>query len=517
MVVPMLTSCKGTKQTKGGDNSATASETSETSEDSSASAVSSGTNTASGGSSGVVSTTPYKKVDLTTKAAASGTTSAMKRVDIVDTSRLVIYPMKDPTIIETKENLKDRPPITIASIWSNEYNKNPQTCGMGNMYDAIQSVQKDYNCKIKVISIGTDFVKKLQQSAVSKKMLANIYDTEGFLSAGIQQGFFQDLRKVSTVHLDKSQWNEASIDATSYKSGIYGVCVNQRMMNRICIFYNKTLASKYGLGDLYSLVYNYSWNLTNFQKLCQAVYDRSNKKISGLGAVGTAYFADFMVQNNSPLLIAKNGKVYFNGTSNGSLQVIDWLQNLYSNNLVSSQNAPKNGVDGGGGAAVSDFETGKMEFFMTDDYMREYFATAMKDDYGLLPLPLGFNGLKNYYSVVRTVRYFSLDVGDSAYEQDGAVMSALQKRAYIPIDQWDHACAKVLRDSQSIQMLHLIMQSKPKFVAQFRDEFGNLPYKAYENVFGALDDVYAQKKSGKQAMSGVAASVQKDVDAIYNS
>lgn len=508
MVVPMLTSCNHKETAAKPLSSLGSSEVSETASGGSASSL-----TASGGASGNAASetsTGAKsggkttKIDLNSVKAASGTPSAAKAIKIVDTSKLVIYPMTDPVITVPSRDLGGRT-IVFATVWPQEYQQSSVIQGPGYGYRGIQYAQKQLNCVVKVKQLASNYTALIQKYILAGKKVADIYDVGGLLNPSIQNGYFQDLRKVKSVNLAKNGWNEASLTGTSYKNGIYGVCVNQLMINRACIYFNKAIAAKYNLGDFYSMVYNYSWNLTNFEKLCQAAVDRSQGTVAGVNAIFDDFLSYFTIQNNSPFLTAQNGKVNFTGDSLGCLQVLNWLQDCYRNKLVDSSS-------GKGSTAQIAFKNGKVLFFVTADYQRNEISD-MKDDYGMLPLPCGF-GLKNYYSVVQGLRYYCLGVDDPNYEDDGAVMTAIAKGAYIPLADWDKDSLKVLRDSQSIQMMHLINQSKPKFVPQFGD---SSVYQAPTLVSKALQSVYQQKQSAKQAMSGIKKAVQKDINTIYNS
>lgn len=252
MVVPMLTSCAGKKKTVTTSGASTA-ETSETSGLTSGASSMSSANSATasdsngaGGSTKTGKKTPITRVDLTSKVAKVGTPSAYKTKTYVS-GDVVIYPIKDPVITETKMNLKGAT-IKFGTFWPTEYKSVQGSAGYGSQ--ALQSVAKDYGCTIKPVQLQGGFETTLQSYSSAGLVLANVFDTQGFMTKAIMNNNFQDLRKVDSVNLAQNKWNEATTLGSSYKGGIYGV------LWRLCFcLYSKSILTNIIIYLTFMLLY----------------------------------------------------------------------------------------------------------------------------------------------------------------------------------------------------------------------------------------------------------------------
>lgn len=453
----------------------------------------------SGSQTSTAKNTSKTKISTVSRSQLSGTSAPAQRDRV--SGDVVIYPVKDPVITESTRDLKGRK-VLFGTYWRNEWLKDSYKV------NAIKGVEKDYNCKIQFVDLSGSFEQVVQVKRAAGIIYADIFDTQGIMQTAISSGTFMDLRTLSSVNLAKNQWNKAFTLGATYKGGIYGVGIDQDMINRPCIYFNKKIAAKYNLGDFYQMVIKRQWTLDNFTKICQQVYQKSNHTVNGLNSIFNSYVESFIHSNGTSPLVIKNNKVVFNCDDSKFMYSLNWLADFSKQGLYDLKTSFSSGSNGDASKAMVGFAQGKQLFFLTDDWVRKEICTQMTDDYGILPLPTGPSA-KDYISLVSNVRYFSVFNGEPDAEDMGAVITALAKRSYIPIAEWDKVAAKTLRDSESIQMMHLLMQSEPKF-------FTVLTGLGATNYGKSFNYIISQQKTPRQTIDEISNSVTASVNALYN-
>lgn len=177
-----------------------------------------------------------------------------------------VDPFKDPVFKENVTNLKGKT-IKIGTFWPNNYkSSNSDPVAQANV-KAIAAIQKEYNCTIKMVYMDANsFLSDVATTTASGKVYADIYEIQGEMGDLYKNGYFADLSKVSSVGLKTNGWSPASIANATYKNTCYGVGL-EKYIGYSVVYFNKALASKYKVGDLYSLVDKGQWTWSKFRSV----------------------------------------------------------------------------------------------------------------------------------------------------------------------------------------------------------------------------------------------------------
>lgn len=449
-------------------------------------------------------------VSRTIASNAGSAPQKTETVSVPSSVQLQIKPIQDHTIKENVKNMNGKL-FKFATFWPDHY-ETSSVVASAYRKQAIANIEKAYNCKIDLIALSTStYMKDINTAKAAGKVYADIFETQTGFEDFITGGIFANLRTVSSVNLAGYDWNPAFNLVTTYKNGVYGVNLDYSRISRACLMYDKVIAAKYNLGNLYTLVKNKQWTFDEFQKLSQQVYAKSNKQISGMVSFNQYWAANLVYANNGSPTKLVGGKVLFNGTDNNVLTALNFLQNYSKLGLINQKIFAEDDNDQNAWSATSAFSAGKSLFLMCDDYMPNNISASTKDDYGILPLPIGPNA-SNYKCVITNCEYYSLFNQDRDIEDAGIIMDAIANRCSINIASYDKMVAPVLRDSDSLDMIHLIMQSDLTFIQGGDSKTGGL----IDYDLKAVPAIVKMAQTPQQAVQAISKSVQAQMNKYYS-
>ena len=516
-----LTACKPGKTSTSSTSSSISGDTSsETGSDRSSDEIAS---TSTGSDTSVDSTTSEtgsstsssSKTKLTTSSrpvVSNAPTVPPKKdeVSIPSEVEIEIKPVKDHIIKETVKNMNGKT-FTFATFWEQNYKASSAT-PIGDIGEkALKSIQTDYNCKINLIAMNQDtYLADINTAKAAGKIYANIFESHNLSTDLISSGILADLRTVNSVNLAGQDWNPAFILSATYKNGIYGVGVDQNRILRETIYFNKTIAAKYNLGNFYEMVKKKQWTFDKFLSISQDVYNKSDKKIYALNAYHQADFGNFAYANNTSPVVIKSGKVVFNDQDSKLLDSLNFVQNYTKLGLIDLNFFKQNIYHSGSWPQTVAFANGKSLFFLSFDTNHQWISPIMTDDFGILPFPIGPHD-DNYKSILSDTDYFGLFNQDPDIEDAGVILTAISARTYIKISDWDKNTAKTLRDTDTIDMLHLIMN------AELRIRAGGDPFEGGLKDYNkkAIPQIVRQLQTPRQALDAIANSVKVQIDSYY--
>lgn len=319
-------------------------------------------------------------------------------------------------------------------------------------------------------------------------------------------GILADLRTVSSMNLAGNEWNPAFTLGSYYNGGTYGVGVDRTKVNYECIFFNKNIAKKYGLGDFYELVMNKEWTYEKFFEISQEVYRKSNRQITGMFTFQQEKTGNFVFANDTSPAAMDGNRVIFNSKDPKLLRALDFLQQYSRMGGMDLDKYERFGeID-----ANQVFTDGKCLFYTAwSNLSVMLLARNMKDDFGMLPLPMGPDA-KNYKGILWGPYFCSLANDDPAIEDSAKILVAFCNRTNVPIKQIDQQVAPYFRDDESLQMLHLMMTSDITVVPGANYDG---PLKNYYQ--GVIPQVVLLQQTPQQALESVAKSVQTSLDSYY--
>lgn len=423
---------------------------------------------------------------------------------------------------DLKETVKDLGGKTfiLATCWPSEYqggkgaSTDAQRCA-----DALKSIQKDYNCKIKLISYpGAD---KITSARSAGNVPANILD---LLASGLHDDLLNgngiDLRIVKSVGVETKPWNKALTLVSSYKRGVYGVGVRYDRLEQDILFFNKVLAGKYNLGDFYDMVNQGQWTDDRYLQVCQRFKKLSGGNTTVANAMYPQYFLNLVYTNwTSPFGIT-NKKYIFNGTDSTVLDILNFCQTCVKQGLFDTFVTHSDWKSDGTFAAcdadythnLGIFNQGKELFFFgsNGDVVLPWVSQSAKNDYGLLPLPKGPSA-DDYSTVITNARFYSLFNGGPDVEDSGTLLVAIANRTNIKTADIIAHNSTLVRDKQSVTTLTQNYLHKQILNITLASA-GKLPdiYNA-----AALKSAFLQEMTPKQAMDSIQLKAQTEINTNF--
>ncbi len=454
----------------------------------------------------------------TTRTVASNAITAPDKkfeVEIPDEIAEQIKPVRDHVIYETVKDMGKRT-FKLGTFWPQEYIKG--TFANSEFRAAqLRQIEKDYNCTIEIVAMSSDtYARDISARKAAGQIYAHVFDLQTQFNDLITNGTLANLRTVSSVDLKKNEWNMAMTLAATIKDGIYGVGVDQEKILRAYIYFNKNIAEKYNLGNLYDLVRKGEWTFDKFEELSKTVYEKSNHKIYGCASYLRYWLGNFAYANETSPVILVNNKAVFNKTDEKLLNVWNYWRNyakagLMDRKLFKELNPAGN--EAKTESTMGAFTSGKALFFHCNEYAPPYLSPVMEDDYGLLPIPVGPDAKsKGYKSIITDARYYALYDEDPDIEDSGIILKAIANRCYHRIKDWDNAMAVSLRDEESLEMMHIVMNGELQIVAGGDVLKGGM----YDYNVKAIPKIMLLEQTPKEAFDAISKSVQVQMDKYYS-
>ena len=398
--------------------------------------------------------------------------------------------------------------IKLASFWADWTGGESASVEQQECAKALEAIQKDYNCKIELITLTDTYTQDINTAIASGTIYANILELQSEHLTLASGGNLMNVKEIKNLEIQKNKWDTDAAQATSIGDKQYGVgflMPQQQSTNRNVLVFNKELVNQYSLGNFYEMVQKGEWTFDKFTSVCQDVVTKSNGAVQGMiDQYGQGNH--FIFANATSPLALKDNKYQFNGMDEKVLRALQFLQDYNKKGLYDI----KDYVGKDYGLTESNvFMSRKTLFFNTDYWtVPQIFASGMPDDYGVLPFPKGPDA-EDYTTIVTNSRYFSFIKGDPDIEDAATIMVAIANRCHLTNEEWIQKQAETaLRDDESIEMLELILNS-PSANTSANSPLG-LDY-----IVATNDVIYDMSKTPKQAMEGIAEACQAKVDEYY--
>lgn len=370
---------------------------------------------------------------------------------------------------------------------------------------AMQQIAKDYNCKIEMVKVESNFNDLVASNFAGGKIYADIIETQG-QPTGLYK-YMEDVSKVPALGLTTNDWDAFIGDSATFKGVQYGVgfMMTQNLaVSQVIIAFNKTLADRYGVGDLFQMVRDGKWTYDAFEKASKTAVEKSGGKTKGL--IGQIYSSiGVMVHTNDTTLVRKSGENYVFAHDDKNLLA---ALNFWSDYCKKGYMLDHSSVDYGASSAKL-FMQGKTLFMLTD-YIgtSTWFNSQMEDEYGVLPLPKGPNA-KGYTTVAGT-KYFMLTRENKNIDGAARVLVAMANRTGWDMNEWDTVQLETaLRDEESLEMMKKYLL-KGNFVNSEKARMG-----LTDRFIDAVLDVIYKGKSAAQAMQEIKSSQNASLLEVY--
>lgn len=144
------------------------------------------------------------------------------------------------------------------------------------IYNRNALVEKKLNCQIEEINEETwaDMPGRMQKAiAADDGEFDAAYMKMDVIGTGIAQGYYRNLRDISTLHLDEKWWDSILINSTSIEGKNYFATSPAHLMSwdsLWCLFFNETMMENLNLEKPYQLVRDGKWTLDRLAEYCEA-------------------------------------------------------------------------------------------------------------------------------------------------------------------------------------------------------------------------------------------------------
>lgn len=371
-----------------------------------------------------------------------------------------------------EENITDLGGYTFvySTPWANEYQAKADSSDLVKARAAyVAQIEKDYNCKIKFVASPPSVVTELAAALAGGQKYADMIEVSTGNGLGAANANVVD--KISNIKgIDLTKPWPAAESAMGTFLGRQYTLGNKFTMDdlvRTCLFFNKTLMKTYKMENIYDLVDKGEWTFAKFRSMCEQIYKETGGKTTGL--VGSAANAGmtpelFVLANASSFVDETGTRLAYKGSSEGSLEALNFFNQLYKDKLVFyprvAERKKQNWKILSEEAMVSFSQERGALFFVNELWLlKSTFSRTMEDDFGIVPLPKGPKA-KDYVSVTNEIRYNIFPKNNPDIDKAAAVMTALAARDFELNKDWKEDWSEVLRDDESAKMLEML-STKP--------------------------------------------------------
>ncbi|MBE5960459.1 MAG: extracellular solute-binding protein [Lachnospiraceae bacterium] len=350
---------------------------------------------------------------------------------------------------------------TASSRYTYKENKDETSNETIEIIKAIESIEKDYNCKIEIEQLKAE---EMVTALVTAKAAGDVYCD--ILEFGCSDTYLEQIYSANLVmpvddpeikdiiKFDTNPWLPASQFGRMFgeQYGVHFKTNNSGDLLRGVVLFNKQLADKYNLGNLYDMVNNKEWTFAKLDEMCASIASQSD---------GTVYPILYNQEGIIlPMLIYANGGscaeytdsgYKFTALSDQTLEAInlavDWKQKGYMHPSCEKRKE-----------AEGIFANGEAVFFFTNYASLKKYTQGtipMEDSVGLLPGPAGPSGDGNYNAVSYTEALFHVMNNVEKPDEVAAVLVALANRT-AKRDMIETELMETLQDEESAQMLQLM-------------------------------------------------------------
>ncbi len=407
-----------------------------------------------------------------------------------------------------------------AFVYATDDNGNIDVAGTSNdvlkTIGLLETIQEDYNCTIEFINCPQKTMPTLLITAMASGEpygdLAYFGMTDTYMDTMYAAGVFQDLKSDTLkdiIGLDTNPWI-LGIDTCSFKAEQLGVpaCYESGYTGvGSMVLYNKTLATQYGLPDLYELVNNNEWTWDKFKEILAMVKSAADDSVTP--AVSEKYnqiFPGFAASNGTPYLSNVDGTVVWNGLSDPVLDSMNYIVDLIENGLCKSNDKGQAAMIEG--SAVFDFGG-----FDTLKKISAGSLTLAGDwEFGLLPYPIGPSNTTGYNSEYYTTTTFSVLTGVEDPQGAAAVMMAIINRCGTTYEDWlDYCLESVVQDEESLDMIDIAAQD---IIFDYCQAY--VAIRSDGGLSAQWSLIQKLEATPKAAMESIDSQMQEAIESAYN-
>ena len=365
----------------------------------------------------------------------------------------------------------------IASPRPTEIKVSETAINKGNLildakYDRNQAVENRFNVNVEVVygSTATSEV----NTYVAKTILSGVDEFDLFIGhqgstgALVLKNLFTNWYDIDYIDFDKPWWAESCKDELTYDGkAILAVSDlnHQAIECTYAMFFNKSMAASYELGNLYNIALNGNWTYDTFYGMIKDIWedDGDGKKNSndtfGFVTDGGDQTTQWLYAFENPIMTKDADGIP--QISLKTSKINDIVKKIYDlNNNTTGAYLPKDDA-----WTRSMFIEGKAMFIVARiDFADTPELRNFTDDYGILPIPKYDENQQSYHTMSYAEQTV-LAVPKTAKDLEfvGIITEALSAESYKKLTPTFYEIAlksRYLRDDESKEVLDIIIENR---------------------------------------------------------
>ena len=298
--------------------------------------------------------------------------------------------------VGSKLDLKGRT-ITIALFGGEEI----FTKKDGIYFEALKAAEKDYNCKIKIVTYPIlELITKVEQAAVAGTVPFEAAMVEGYHAVPKNALSGQYLCLSDYVSFDDTPWKDPVVkDIGVFKGKRYTIPLTPAAPTGI--YYNKKLVKAANLPDPWTYVDKGTWNWATFKSFAKALTKDTNNdgKPEQFGFISENPFYEFIITNGGQIIDISSGSGVLKIGEPNAVEAINFVLELYEEKIIPDPELmARSGIE----SAFLGMTTGKVAMFPYHIGYGPYLTDQTKfkvSDVGWVYFPQG-NKKKEYTSPI---------------------------------------------------------------------------------------------------------------------
>lgn len=321
------------------------------------------------------------------------------------------------------------------------------------LFQRIEEVEKEYGCKIKLLTGSETGVENLQPLISAGKKVADVVEViaDNVLPLA-RANYIIPWDDVKGIDVNADKWVKGYTSLATIDNKHYGLQFMKPPEARMVVVFNKDLLKEKGIDadSLYTLAQNKQWTfdkLEEYATQATTVVNGTNTTF-GVGGHPLRVAMALIMGNNGRLVTYSGGKAKATFSDKAVINATTYLNDLVNVQKVYDIPAELKTQSLYGKLSFTywddAFLKGKTAFLIQESYVvNQDIKPAADFNYGILPVPIGpDNKTGNYISSAGNARIFAMtstNANNKDYEKSIAIFNALStpSKGYEGNDWWE--------------------------------------------------------------------------------
>jgi|GEM_PF-1820974 len=338
--------------------------------------------------------------------------------------------------------------IVVAAWWDPSPGERGTNEAIDLQYERFDYLEQQYHCKFVFRKTSqADIITRIQTSVESG---TSVFDAAWVNSSDLpvlaMNNYLYNLSDIKAYDFSDPKWNQTMIKKGTLVDKKYGFSwLIEPGINTVMVF-NKEMFKKNGWPDLYDLVDKKEWTFDKLREIAQMATDKASGRS---GVVGSAFmFRQYMYSNNAECVsFDETGKPSFTVDSANAIEGFQHLLDLkYKYQVIDEPESATWDY------FLTAFKEGKAAMSFTQYYLINEQLGDMKDDFGVIPPPMGPKATE-YSSVVINSPVMVMPANNPQGQEVGFILDLVNEPYPGHEDLWKIEPESFLRDNKSVEIV----------------------------------------------------------------